>query len=420
MRVAMPLLGAVALSVFHVAVGCFKLNDVFDCAALCDNRPHARTTCNGAGCDFVACDNGYADCNHDLKDGCEVNLKSDHDNCGHCRWQCAGAECNQGSCLSPEILVESTGVETAMAVDVDLFVARARSRSGADAGSAGDATEADAGDGAMVLEKVDLATRTRTTLTSGLDYVVTLATDQGSVYAVTRRRGSSSEVQEGVLRIGRTDGSAALLATTRVSSASLAVDSTNVYWGTSAGSGVGYVAKSGGPTMELPTPGVTDPAYTLLPVHDLAIAGQNLLLASPGGIATLPSAGGDLAILAKKGSAYDLAVVPEANAAYFLAPEPTTSVAVLYKVPLDGGQAAPVWRDASRESGFAGQQIAADTTSVYVALSDSILRIVPESGSEAVIAGAQPCITGVAIDADALYWCGCGGVRRVSKSLIPR
>jgi hypothetical protein len=52
-----------------------------------------------------ACTAGYADCDHDGQNGCEVALATDNDNCGACGRVCQGVACSTGMCSS-EVVVE--------------------------------------------------------------------------------------------------------------------------------------------------------------------------------------------------------------------------------------------------------------------------------------------------------------------------
>ena len=52
----------------------------------------------------IGCDPGYADCNHDGKDGCESLSATDADNCGMCGHTCGGGKCAAGQCSAPIFL----------------------------------------------------------------------------------------------------------------------------------------------------------------------------------------------------------------------------------------------------------------------------------------------------------------------------
>ncbi len=89
------------------------------CTILCDYN-HASEACRQTssfvfGCQFLACDAGYADCNNWLgngttdRDGCEVNLPTDVLHCGGCNQfcstqnitrACAGGSCESGLCAT--------------------------------------------------------------------------------------------------------------------------------------------------------------------------------------------------------------------------------------------------------------------------------------------------------------------------------
>jgi len=57
------------------------------CANTC-KLPNATADCSGAICRVAACADGFADCNGDPADGCEVNTKTDKANCGNCGKVC--------------------------------------------------------------------------------------------------------------------------------------------------------------------------------------------------------------------------------------------------------------------------------------------------------------------------------------------
>jgi hypothetical protein len=74
--------------------------DAANCAA-CGHTcapPHALGACAGA-CYVAACTYGFADCNGDTIDGCEIPTSSDPRNCGGCGVQCNGVPHGQVACI---------------------------------------------------------------------------------------------------------------------------------------------------------------------------------------------------------------------------------------------------------------------------------------------------------------------------------
>ncbi len=84
---------------------CNGLVDEGVTGSACPVRPNATATCN-AGCGFY-CDPGYADCNGQPVDGCEVFIDTDANNCGMCGHicsdgnQCTFDNCTSGTCQYP-------------------------------------------------------------------------------------------------------------------------------------------------------------------------------------------------------------------------------------------------------------------------------------------------------------------------------
>ncbi len=69
------------------------------CDNVCSDRTNAAGTC-GAGTCGITCDMGFADCDMDPMNGCEIEVAADRDNCGVCGNVCSGADsCVRGSCL---------------------------------------------------------------------------------------------------------------------------------------------------------------------------------------------------------------------------------------------------------------------------------------------------------------------------------
>jgi hypothetical protein len=59
--------------------------------------PNAVSAC-ADGCYIAACDPGFADCNNNMRDGCETNVSSDPSNCNACGFVCIHNICNGGVC----------------------------------------------------------------------------------------------------------------------------------------------------------------------------------------------------------------------------------------------------------------------------------------------------------------------------------
>ncbi|MGE3628687.1 MAG: hypothetical protein AB7P00_02185, partial [Sandaracinaceae bacterium] len=72
------------------------------CTTVCPSPAHARATCSSSTCGIM-CDPGWANCDGDMANGCEVDTRTDAMHCGSCPNACptaAGAttSCAMGSC----------------------------------------------------------------------------------------------------------------------------------------------------------------------------------------------------------------------------------------------------------------------------------------------------------------------------------
>jgi hypothetical protein len=82
----------------------FDLTQAANCGACehrCPDLPHATAACKAGNCAVGACADGWADCDGDPSNGCEVAVTTAND-CGACKKACAGAHgsqrCSQGQC----------------------------------------------------------------------------------------------------------------------------------------------------------------------------------------------------------------------------------------------------------------------------------------------------------------------------------
>ena len=73
------------------------------CFQACDLPQVAEHGCEQGDCAIVSCESGWADCNGQAADGCEVDTDTDPDNCGACGMVCdlehaESADCQAGLC----------------------------------------------------------------------------------------------------------------------------------------------------------------------------------------------------------------------------------------------------------------------------------------------------------------------------------
>jgi hypothetical protein len=78
------------------------------CGYICPPLPNATPTCSNAACIIGGCDAGFADCDASTFDGCETILATDENHCGACNQpcpdlphaypECESAQCKIGGC----------------------------------------------------------------------------------------------------------------------------------------------------------------------------------------------------------------------------------------------------------------------------------------------------------------------------------
>ncbi len=74
-------------------------NNCGGCGNVC-NLAHAMSGCVGGKCVITGCAAGYANCNNIDSDGCEVAVASDANNCGNCGVKCNGIPNGTPSCVN--------------------------------------------------------------------------------------------------------------------------------------------------------------------------------------------------------------------------------------------------------------------------------------------------------------------------------
>ena len=70
-----------------------------DCCGVRCSTSHGGAACVMGRC-TIACDPGFGDCDGDVANGCEVELRWDFNHCGRCGRACPGTQvCREGECV---------------------------------------------------------------------------------------------------------------------------------------------------------------------------------------------------------------------------------------------------------------------------------------------------------------------------------
>jgi hypothetical protein len=79
-------------------------NNCNGCGMACAVPANASAGCAMGVCGIGKCNGGFADCDGNANDGCEININSDANNCGKCGSVCQnGTLCVNGSCTAPGV-----------------------------------------------------------------------------------------------------------------------------------------------------------------------------------------------------------------------------------------------------------------------------------------------------------------------------
>ncbi len=144
----------------------------------CDGT-YANATCND--CQELSCADGYADCDEDLANGCEVDLTTTATSCGSCGHSCLEGECSDAEC-QPYALYAAGGIHD-IVVDEDsvYFI-----------------TDSTA-------ERIPQSpTASSTVLATGLENTTTSNFDQNAQYVVTEW--GTNEATNAVVRVPKAGG----------------------------------------------------------------------------------------------------------------------------------------------------------------------------------------------------------------------
>ena len=172
--------------------------------------------------------------------------------------------------------------------------------------------------------------------------------------------------------------------------------------------GIAHASKLGGPVSTIVTP--------RMDAFDLVMQDGTLFAASNGVQTLAPSSQTTTTLVSDN---FTSRILVDATHVYWTAIDdaPPAST-VLKSMPLTGGVPTILWRDAkSTEQPMITLQMVEDDDSIYLAQSSgSVVRVLKVPGSATLIAGQQPCLSGVAVDGAYVYWSGCDGIRRVRIS----
>ena len=78
-----------------------NVNNCGSCGLVCFTGPNvSAVSCNASTCGIAACNAGFANCDGNLANGCEINTNTNHNNCGSCGHVCSGVQtCTGGVCM---------------------------------------------------------------------------------------------------------------------------------------------------------------------------------------------------------------------------------------------------------------------------------------------------------------------------------
>jgi|GEM_PF-1212356 hypothetical protein len=82
-------------------------NNCGNCGVSCPNVQNATRACNAGNCGIGSCNAGYADCNANPTDGCEVNTAIDVSNCGACGNSCSAPHVATSTCVTGACHIQS-------------------------------------------------------------------------------------------------------------------------------------------------------------------------------------------------------------------------------------------------------------------------------------------------------------------------
>lgn len=344
------------------------------------------STSSGAG----GCGAGFADCNGDPADGCEVDTSTAPSSCGRCGHDCLGGACVAGAC-QPVTL--ATGQATPTLITADDTSLYFTSFVYANAGAV------------LKLAKSGGPT---TVLASGQTLPRAIAIDASDVYWANTGTEAPNAADGAIMKVPLGGGTPTVVASGQASPALIALDASNVYWTTYYGGTVMRAPKAGGPSETLvsgqqrPTGIAVDDTHLYFATTPSFLDGQVFSMPLAGGPPTSLAQGEhDPVYIALDGQRIYWLTSLELRARSLTAPTPTATLAPT------GGIPTVVVVDAT----------AAYFTSGFDASSGSVWKVPLNGAPPVVLATGQDKPAGLVADASTLYWCnaGSGTIMKLAK-----
>jgi hypothetical protein len=369
------------------------------CGVACEAGSHETPLCSAGTCIRV-CDAGFADCNGDPADSCEVDVKSDVDHCGACERSCKEA-CVKGAC---DVLTLAAGQDGPGAVALDDESVYWANLSGFTAGT-GSILKMGKGGGAAV------------TLAGGQDVPQGIALDATSIYWVNM--GTPPAFTDGSVWTTAKDGSGvpAEIAAGQAAPFGIAVQGSALYWTTAdqimtidmASPGAQPVILAGSQSRPREVVAVGTVLYWVN-----VGTFTNQMPNADGSVMMLPQGGAPVALASELTLASGLIVDSAASHLYW------TVEGAIMRAPV-GGASAEVFVD---ELPLAPWKIAADTATVYwtelVPFGGAVNATAVSTRQTIPLAPDQTWPWGIAIDPTSIYWASYsdGGMSPMTGSIM--